>query len=420
MSTAMAAKTLSLWGEALHQLNRAAERWKIDPDVVERLSHPKRILQVSVPVRLDNGRLKVFEGYRVQHNVDRGPAKGGLRFHPDVSLDDVTALAFWMTMKCALVNLPYGGAKGGVICDPKTMSEGEIERLSRRYASEISILIGPDKDIPAPDMNTNEKIMGWIMDTYSMHQGHSVPGVVTGKPVEIGGTLGRREATGRGVSFIIEELAKVRKFNLKGTRVAVQGFGNVGSNAARILQEAGATIVAVSDESGGVYNPKGLNIDDLRAYNEHEPLSVYPKGEALTNEELLTIDCDVLVPAALENQITAEIAKRMKAKYVVEGANGPTTAEADEILRERDILVVPDILANAGGVTVSYFEWVQDIQAFFWDEGEIRQRLGTILGRSFQEVWRLAEEEKVDMRLAAFSVGLKRLASAVRQRGLFP
>ncbi len=416
----MAAKTLSLWGEALHQLNRAAERWKIDPDVVERLSHPKRILQVSVPVRLDNGRLKVFEGYRVQHNVDRGPAKGGLRFHPDVSLDDVTALAFWMTMKCALVNLPYGGAKGGVICDPKTMSEGEIERLSRRYASEISILIGPDKDIPAPDMNTNEKIMGWIMDTYSMHQGHSVPGVVTGKPVEIGGTLGRREATGRGVSFIIEELAKVRKFNLKGTRVAVQGFGNVGSNAARILQEAGATIVAVSDESGGVYNPKGLNIDDLRAYNEHEPLSVYPKGEALTNEELLTIDCDVLVPAALENQITAEIAKRMKAKYVVEGANGPTTAEADEILRERDILVVPDILANAGGVTVSYFEWVQDIQAFFWDEGEIRQRLGTILGRSFQEVWRLAEEEKVDMRLAAFSVGLKRLASAVRQRGLFP
>jgi glutamate dehydrogenase (NAD(P)+) len=369
---------------------------------------------------MDDGSVKVFQGYRVQHNVDRGPAKGGIRYHPDVSLDDVTALAFWMTMKCAVVNLPYGGAKGGVVCDPKTLSEGELERLTRRYASEISILLGPDRDIPAPDMNTNEKIMGWIMDTYSSQVGHSVPGVVTGKPVEIGGTEGRREATGRGVAFIIEELARVKGLSLQKMRVAIQGFGNVGSNAARILSEAGVRVVAVSDALGGVYNAKGLNVEALRHYSEREPLSTFPQGDAITNTELLEADCDILIPAALENQITENIARRVRAQIVVEGANGPTTHEADRVLIDRGVIVVPDILANAGGVTVSYFEWVQDLQAFFWDEKEVRDRLRTILGRAFQDVWRTAEEARVDLRLAASLVGLKRLAQAVRQRGLFP
>lgn len=409
-----------LWNEALTQLHRGAEKLNLDPAVVERLRHPKRILQVSVPVRMDDGAVKVFQGYRVHHNVDRGPAKGGIRYHPDVSLDDVTALAFWMTMKCAVVNLPYGGAKGGVVCDPKTLSEGELERLTRRYASEISILIGPERDIPAPDMNTNEKIMGWIMDTYSAQVGHSVPGVVTGKPVEIGGTEGRREATGRGVAFMIEELARLKGLDLKKSRVAIQGFGNVGSNAARILSELGVPIVAVSDALGGVHNAKGLDIEALRHYAEREPLSTFPKGEPMTNAELLECDCDILIPAALENQINENVARRLRARVVVEGANGPTTNEADAVLRDRGVLVVPDILANAGGVTVSYFEWVQDLQAYFWDEREVRDRLRSILGRAFQEVWRTAEEAQVDLRLAASLVALKRLAQAVRQRGMFP
>ncbi|MBL0350567.1 MAG: Glu/Leu/Phe/Val dehydrogenase [Elusimicrobia bacterium] len=410
----------TLWDQALAQLDRGAQRLGLEPYIVERLRHPKRILEVSVPVRRDDGSVKVFRGYRVQHNVDRGPAKGGIRYHPDVSLDDVSALAFWMTMKCALVNLPYGGAKGGVVCDPKTLSEGELERLTRRYASEISILIGPDKDIPAPDMNTNEKIMGWIMDTYSSQVGHSVPGVVTGKPVEIGGTLGRREATGRGVFFIVQELARVKNWQLKDLRIAVQGFGNVGSNAARILREAGARIVGISDATGGVADPKGIDIDDARRHSEKETLSTYRKGRAITNRELLELDCDVLIPAALENQITAEVAPRVKARFIVEGANGPTTTEADRLLNERGVTVVPDILANAGGVTVSYFEWVQDLQAFFWDEEEVRGRLRAILLRAFQEVWRVAGENKTDLRLAAFLVALDRLAKAIRQRGLFP
>ena len=410
----------TLWDQALAQLDRGAQRLGLEPYIVERLRHPKRILEGSVPVRRDDGSVKVFRGYRVQHNVDRGPAKGGIRYHPDVSLDDVAALAFWMTMKCAVVNLPYGGAKGGVVCDPKTLSEGELERLTRRYASEISILIGPDKDIPAPDMNTNEKIMGWIMDTYSSQVGHSVPGVVTGKPVEIGGTLGRREATGRGVFFIVQELARVKNWQLKDLRIAVQGFGNVGSNAARILREAGARVVAISDATGGVADPAGVDVDDARRHCEKETLATYRKGRPLTNRELLELDCDVLIPAALENQITAEVAPRVKARFIVEGANGPTTTEADRLLNERGVTVVPDILANAGGVTVSYFEWVQDLQAFFWDEGEVRDRLRAILLRAFQDVWRVAGENKTDLRLAAFLVALDRLAKAIRQRGLFP
>jgi glutamate dehydrogenase (NAD(P)+) len=408
------------WEEALAQLDRAAAQMGLEHFITERLRHPRRILEVAVPVKRDDGSLVVYKGIRVQHNTDRGPAKGGIRFHPHSSIDEVKALAFWMTMKCAVVNLPYGGAKGAVVCDPKTMSEGELERMTRRYTSEIAIIIGPEKDIPAPDMNTNEKVMGWIMDTYSMHAGYSVPGVVTGKPLEIGGTLGRRDATGRGVYYVVEELARLKKFDLKSCRIAVQGFGNVGGNAARILHDHGCKVVAVSDASGGLANPAGLDIEKLREWCQVKPLVDFKGGDRITNDELLAIDCDILIPCALENQITAEIAKRVKARYVVEGANGPTTNDADRILSERGILVVPDILANAGGVTVSYFEWVQDIQAFFWDEKEVHAKLESIMHRAFHEVREVAEREKIDWRMAAYLLGLKRLSLAIRQRGVYP
>ncbi len=409
----------NIWLEAMAQLDRAAGRMNLPPYVVERLRHPKRILQVALPVKMDDGSVRVFEGYRVQHNIDRGPAKGGIRYHPSVALDDVKALAFWMTMKCAVMNLPYGGAKGGVVCDPKTISEGELERLTRRYAAEISILISPDKDIPAPDVGTNEKIMGWIMDTYSSIQGHSVPGVVTGKPIEIGGTLGRREATGRGLFFVVQELARMKGLELGKLRVAVQGFGNVGSNVARLLHEAGAKVVAVSDAEGGIANRKGLDIDAL-CREMNGTVAGFRGGERISGEALLETECDILLPCAMENQITEKNAARIKASYVVEGANGPTTGEADRLLRERGVLVVPDILANAGGVTVSYFEWVQDIQSFFWEEGEIHEKLKTLMLRAFREVWETAEREKVDLRLAAFMTALKRLSLAIAQRGIFP
>jgi glutamate dehydrogenase (NAD(P)+) len=415
----------NIWNEAMAQLDRAASRMSLPAYVVERLRHPKRSLLVSLPVKMDDGSVRVFEGCRVQHNVDRGPAKGGVRFHPSVELDEVKALAFWMTMKCAVVNLPFGGAKGGVVCDPKSLSEGELERLTRRYAAELSILIGPDKDIPAPDVNTNEKVMGWIMDTYSSIQGHSVPGVVTGKPVEIGGTLGRREATGRGLFFIVQELARQKGLPLSGLRAVVQGFGNVGSNVARLLSEAGVKVVAVADAGGGIVNPRGLDVEALRLYAgapgaQERSVAGFPGGEKATNAEVLETACDVLLPCAMENQITAANAARVKAAFVVEGANGPTTGEADRILRERGVLVVPDILANAGGVTVSYFEWVQDIQSFFWEEGEINDRLKTLMLRAFKDVSETAEREKVDLRLAAFMVALKRLSLAIAQRGIFP
>jgi glutamate dehydrogenase (NAD(P)+) len=406
-----------LWSQALTQLDGAARLLSLDADVWERLRHPKRVLQVSVPVRMDDGRLRVFEGYRVHHNLDRGPAKGGIRYHPSVSLDDVKALAFWMTMKCALMNLPYGGAKGGVVCDPKTMSEGELERMTRRYATEIGILLGPDKDVPAPDVNTNEKVMGWIMDTYSNNVGHTVPGVVTGKPVEIGGTLGRREATGRGVFYIVDELVRSSGGKLSEHRLAVQGFGNVGANAARILHEHGARVVGVTDADGGTYRAEGLDVEALRRHADGAPLRTFPGGTPLSNDELLALDCDILLPCAMENQITAANAGAVRARWVVEGANGPTTPEADEILRGRGVTVIPDILANAGGVTVSYFEWVQDIQAYFWDEGEIRERLRTILTRAFHEVSGVARERNVDWRRAAFTVALQRLSRAMNQRG---
>ncbi len=409
------------WHQAMEQLDRAGAKMKMEALVLERLRHCKRILTVSVPVRMDDGSLKVFEGYRIQHNLDRGPAKGGIRYHPQVSLDEVKALSFWMTMKSAVVNLPYGGAKGGIICDPKKMSIGEIERMTRRYTSEISILIGPDKDIPAPDVNTNEQVMAWIMDTYSMTIGYSCPGVVTGKPIDVGGSLGRKEATGRGVFYVTRELANVRGFDLRKAPVAIQGFGNVGSNAAKVFAEHGCKVVGISDVAGGLYDPKGLDLDDIMVYrSKNETIAGYSKAEHIPVEQFAEVPCDILVPAAMENTITHENAARVKAKYIVEGANGPTTNAADRVLNERGVVVVPDILANAGGVTVSYFEWVQDIQAYFWSEKEINARLQEVIVKAFRDVYEVSQREQVDMRLAAFMVGLNRLAKAVKIRGTFP
>ena len=409
------------WRQAMMQLDRAAEKMNLEPYIVERLRHPKRILIVSVPVKMDDGTVRVFDGYRVQHNLDRGPAKGGIRFHPQVSMDEVKALAFWMTMKCAVVNLPYGGAKGGVVCNPKEMSIGEIERLTRRYTAEISIIIGPDKDIPAPDVNTNEQIMGWVMDTYSMTIGYSAPGVVTGKPLDVGGSLGRKEATGRGVFYVTRELASLHGFDLRKAPVAIQGFGNVGMNAAKIFAQHGCKVVAVSDVMGGLYNDHGIDINALIEWrSKHESIAKFPKAEKIPIDQLVETPCDILIPAAMENTITYVNAPRIKAKYIIEGANGPTSNEADRILNRRGITVIPDILANAGGVTVSYFEWVQDIQAYFWDEKAVNAKLQDIIVKSFRDIYEIHEREKVDMRLAAFMLGLKRLAAAVRIRGLFP
>jgi glutamate dehydrogenase (NAD(P)+) len=409
------------WRQAMEQLDRAGKAMKLEPFALERLRHCKRILTVSVPVKMDDGRVEVFEGYRIQHNMDRGPAKGGIRYHPQVSLDEVKALSFWMTMKCAVVNLPYGGAKGGIICDPKKMSKGELERMTRRYTAEISIIIGPDKDIPAPDVNTNEQVMAWIMDTYSMTIGYSCPGVVTGKPLEIGGSLGRREATGRGVFYVTRELASRRGFDLRKAPIVVQGFGNVGMNAANIFAEHGCKVVGISDVSGGLYDPKGLDLHDIMLYREkNESVANYGKAEHVDIDKFLELPCDILVPAAMENTITRANADKIKAKYIIEGANGPTSNDADRILNAKGVLLVPDILANAGGVTVSYFEWVQDMQSYFWSEKEINARLQDIILGAFTEVYDLAEKEKLDMRTAAFMVGLRRLGKAAAIRGMYP
>ncbi|HAZ09026.1 MAG TPA: glutamate dehydrogenase [Elusimicrobia bacterium] len=409
------------WHQAMLQLDRAALKMKLEPFVLERLRHCKRILTVSVPVKMDDGQVKVFEGYRIQHNMDRGPAKGGIRYHPLVCLDEVKALSFWMTMKCAVVNLPYGGAKGGIICDPKKMSKGEIERMTRRYTAEISLIIGPEKDIPAPDVNTNEQIMAWMMDTYSMTVGYSCPGVVTGKPIEVGGSLGRREATGRGVFYVTRELAAREGFDLRKAPVVIQGFGNVGSNAAKIFSDHGCKVIGISDVGGGLYDPKGLDISDIFHYREkNETIAGYAKAEHVDVDAFLELPCDILIPAAMENQLTKANAPKIKAKYVIEGANGPTSGEADRIFNERGIIVVPDILANAGGVTVSYFEWVQDMQSYFWSEKEINARLQEIIIGAFTEVFDLAKKEKVDMRLAAFMVGIRRLGKAASIRGMYP
>ncbi len=406
---------------ALSQLAHVAGILGLDDDIHAILQKPKRELTVHFPVNMESGGTRMFTGYRVQHNTSRGPAKGGLRFHPETDLDEVRALAMWMTWKCAIVNIPFGGAKGGVVCDPKTLTKAELEDLTRRYTTEISLVIGPDSDIPAPDVGTNGQIMAWIMDTYSMHAGHTVPAVVTGKPVSIGGSEGRLDATGLGVVLITEEAFKKQGRGLGSATVAVQGFGNVGSAAARIFHKRGAKIVAVSDVKGGIANPHGLDIPALTAHVAQTGSVVgFAGAEPLTNEEILEAACDVLVPAALQGQITEANAHRISAKMVVEGANGPTTPGGDAILRERGILLIPDVLANAGGVTVSYFEWVQDIQSFFWSESQVNARLARIMRRAFAEVWDASETHKVDLRTAAYIVGVARVAEATITRGIYP
>jgi glutamate dehydrogenase (NAD(P)+) len=385
------------------------------------LRQPKRILEVSIPTHMDSGAIKMFTGYRVQHNMSRGPSKGGIRFHPDVTLDEVKALAMWMSWKCALVNIPFGGAKGGVICDPKNMSMRELENLTRRFTSEISIIIGPEKDIPAPDVYTTPQIMAWIMDTFSMQHGYSIPGVVTGKPIAIGGSLGRDKATARGCLYAVDEAMNVLGLKIEGARVAIQGFGNAGMHAASLMAERGYTIVAVSDSKGGIANTKGLDIPGIIAHkNETGSVVGFSGGEAITNKEVLEYDCDVLVPAALEKVITTENAPKIKAKIIAEAANGPTLPEADEILFERGIMVLPDILANAGGVTVSYFEWVQNLQENFWEEDEINALLKKKMTRAFKETHEQAKRYSVNMRQGAYAVAVGRVAEATQLRGLYP
>ena len=403
------------------QFDMAAEYLKLDPGLRQILRTPKRVMEVAVPVKMDNGQTKVFPGFRVQHNVSRGPAKGGLRYHPNVTLDEVKALAAWMTWKTATVNLPYGGAKGGIVCDPKRMSKGELERMTRRYAAEIQPIIGPEVDIPAPDVYTDAQTMAWIMDTYAMTVGHAAPGVVTGKPVSIGGSEGRTDATGRGVLYVVEEACKVKKINLRGASVAIQGFGNVGSAVARLFAEKKAKIVAISDSRGGVHNPRG--IDPLRAmrYKERSGTVVgMPGASRISNDELLALKCDVLIPAALENAITLNNADQIKAKIVAEAANGPTTPHADEILSRKGIFVIPDILANAGGVTVSYFEWAQDLQGFFWQVQEVNSKLEFVMRRAFNDVHETMRKFHVYPRAAAYILAVGRVADATLVRGLFP
>lgn len=398
----------------------AAQKLSLDKGLYRVLRNPEKQIIVSVPVLRDNGDVEVYTGYRVLYNTSRGPAKGGIRFDMNVTLDEVKALAAWMTWKCAVVNVPFGGAKGGVICDPSTMSNTELERLTRRYTSAIIDTLGPDSDVPAPDVNTNERVMAWIMDTYSMHKRHTVTAVVTGKPIEMGGSLGRREATGRGCMLVTREALKRLKMPLKGARVVVQGFGNVGSITAQLLHEQGATIVAVSDKQGGIHNPKGLDVPEvLNWVRDHRFLQGYQKAEMVSNADLLGLECEVLVPAALENVITSENAKSIRAKVICEGANGPTTAAADTILEEKGVFVIPDILANAGGVTVSYFEWVQDRGGYFWDLETVNQRLERIMVRSFDEVVGMADRQKVNNRIAAYMLSIERVAAVHRLRGLY-
>ncbi|CUU00559.1 MAG: Glu/Leu/Phe/Val dehydrogenase [Fimbriimonadales bacterium] len=406
---------------AVRQLEAAAHYLNLDRSLLEVLKHPRRELTVNFPVKMDDGSVRVFTGYRVHHNPARGPAKGGIRYHPEVTLDETRALAMWMTWKCAVVNIPYSGAKGGVVCDPKRLSVHELENLTRRYITEISIMIGPESDIPAPDVGTNPQVMAWIMDTYSMHKGYTVPAVVTGKPIAIGGSEGRLEATGRGVCVVAHEAAKMLGFTLEGARVAIQGFGNVGSATAKLMHQAGAKVVAVSDVRGGIYNPNGLDIPSLlHCAGRDGCLQAYRDAELITNEQLLELDCDILVPAALHGVITARNAPNIKARIVVEAANGPVTPDADEILDEMGVLVVPDILANAGGVIVSYFEWVQDLQAFFWEEEEVNAKLEKAMRKSFAHVVQTAEQNKVNLRMGAYIIGVKRVAEATTIRGIYP
>lgn len=417
----MAIDIVNPYDIAVAQFDEAADRLGLSQAMRAILRKPKRELIVNFPVRMDNGDVEMYTGYRVQHNINRGPAKGGIRFSPEVSLDEMRALAMWMTWKCAVVGIPFGGAKGGVICDPHKLSRTELERLTRRYATEISVLMGPDSDIPAPDMNTNPQIMAWMMDTFSMHMGYSVPAVITGKPLAIGGSEGRLEATARGVQFVTREAMHDLGLRPEDCSVVVQGFGNVGSISARLLHEMGCRVVAVSDIQGGVYNPHGIDIHKaLRHSKEHGSLRGLPDTEAITNAELLELPCDTLVPAALENQLTAKNAPRVKARLIVEAANGPTTPDADHILNDRGIMVVPDILANAGGVTVSYFEWVQDLQRFFWAELEINNRLEQIMMRAYRATCAKAEEQETNLRIGAYLLAVTRVAEATEIRGVYP
>jgi glutamate dehydrogenase (NAD(P)+) len=413
--------SVSPWEQALTQLEQAARIMNLDPNVHEVLRYPKRTLEVAVPTRLDDGSVHVFTGYRVHHNTSRGPSKGGIRYHPGVHLDEVKALAMWMTWKCAVVGIPYGGAKGGVVVDPKTLSKGELERLTRRYASEILPLIGPERDIPAPDVGTDEQIMAWIMDTYSMNQGYSVPGVVTGKPQSVGGSEGRRASTARGVMYVTIATLSHLGMPVDEARVVIQGYGKVGAPAVRLLHEQGCLIVGVGDAGGAVYNPRGLSPVGLATHQaEAGTVAGFEGGQTVDNDQLLGLECDVLIPAALEGVITKDNAPQLQCHIVVEAANGPTTPEADEIFNDRGIQVVPDILANAGGVTVSYFEWVQDLQAYFWSEDEVNARLRRVIEEAYVHVLDLAEDRKVTMRQAATILGVSRVAEAHTTRGLFP
>jgi glutamate dehydrogenase (NAD(P)+) len=411
----------NVWQMAQHQLDDVARLIGLNESMHGFLREPKRVLEVSVPVRMDAGTFRMFKGFRVQHNMSRGPTKGGIRFHPDVTLDEVKALAMWMTWKCALVNIPFGGAKGGVICDPRIMSMQELENLTRRFTSEISIIIGPEKDIPAPDVYTTPQIMAWIMDTYSMQKGYSVPGVVTGKPVAIGGSLGRDKATARGCLYVTDEAMQTLGLKIEGARVAIQGFGNAGMYAAELMSQRGYSVVAVTDSKGGVANPKGLDVAGVMAHKAETGSVVgFTGGERINNKDVLEYDCDVLVPAALEKVITKDNAPRIRAKIIAEAANGPTMPDADNILSERGVMVLPDILANAGGVSVSYFEWVQDLQENFWEEDEINDRLKRKMTRAFKETYDHAQRLSVDMRRGAYAVAVARVAEATKLRGLYP
>jgi glutamate dehydrogenase (NAD(P)+) len=406
---------------AKSQLSKVAQAFAIDPNLVNVLQECKKAVVVSVPVAMDDGRTHVFEGYRVTHNIARGPSKGGIRYHPDVTLDEVKALAMWMTWKCALSGIPFGGAKGGIVCNPKRMSENELQRMTRRFTSEIINEIGPERDIPAPDVGTDGRVMAWIFDTFSMNKGHSVLGVVTGKPLTIGGSLGRQEATARGALYCVREAVRKRQLSLRGIHVAVQGFGNVGSYLAQFLTEDGATVIAVSDSASGLYNPNGIDVPAAIAHKrETGTLAGFRGADAITNDELLLLECDVLAPCALEQVITEENAAQVRASIVVEGANGPITPAADEILEDKGVLVLPDILANAGGVIVSYFEWVQGLQEYFWKEPEVNAKLNDIITRAFNETWAMMDRRGVSMRLAAYGLAVQRVSEATVTRGIYP
>ncbi|HYU50311.1 MAG TPA: Glu/Leu/Phe/Val dehydrogenase [Candidatus Limnocylindria bacterium] len=421
MTTEQTAAQINPWEVAQQQFDLAADRLSLDPGLRRVLREPRRELTVHFPVKMDDGSVQVFTGYRVQHNVGRGPAKGGIRYHQDVTLDEVKALAMWMTWKCAVVAIPYGGGKGGVIVDPKKLSLKEVEALTRRFTTEIEVLIGPERDIPAPDVNTNAQIMAWMMDTYSMHAGYTVPGVVTGKPISLGGSEGRNEATARGAVYCIVEAADHLGLDLKQARVSVQGFGNAGSIAARLIADEGSTVVAVSDSTGGIHRPDGLDVDRVIAWKqEHGTVQGFPGAADVTNADVLQVDCDILIPAALENQITARNARAISARVIAEAANGPTTPEADEILFDRGVFMIPDILCNAGGVTVSYFEWVQDLNRDHWSERIVNSKLKDIMVRAFGETLHLAQQEEVNMRTGAYLLAVQRVADATSMRGLYP